>query len=56
MGEPSLHGFKAESGTGELKMGSLGEGGQNFAGENLAAFAATRSYRSNHSLNILISI
>ena len=27
MGEPSLHGFKAESGTGELKMGSLGEGG-----------------------------
>jgi hypothetical protein len=47
MGDPSLHGFKAESGTGELKMGSLGEGGQNFAGENLAAFAATRSYRSN---------
>ena len=31
MGEPSLHGFKAESDTGELKMGSLGEGGGNQA-------------------------
>jgi hypothetical protein len=27
MGEQNLHGFKAESGTGELKMGSFCEGG-----------------------------
>jgi len=55
MGEPSFHGFKAESGTGELVPGSLGERWTKLFRRKLAVFAATRSQCSNPSINILIS-